>query len=332
MRRPILIGALAFAALLLSSATSGGATAVAECPGGGYAPAWSPSGQEIAWWSAQGYGICFARADGTRELTMSLSGITDPVTTLVWARPGLLVGLSNGYRLFSVSTRYRPHLITHGPRFTGTAGDFSLDATGDMLAAGNEEVGPIHIVRLGRSMSTSIGNAANANIIPSLSPGGDRVTFEEIATGGAPHIAIWTAHTDGTHRHEIAAFGQCPLWSPTGKQIAYIDEANRLVVVHPDGGPRIALATNVIAMCRTPESIAWSPDGRFIGFIGSHHLTVVNVQTKHRWAVPFTRDIHAFAWSPDSSQIFFSAGNTQGCNSLWRAPVRGTGTIRISRC
>lgn len=266
------------------------------------------------------------------------AGLVTP-TELLWARPGLLVALNDGDQLFSISTRPRLRVMRSGHGFWGTAGgSFSLDSRGDMLATGSEGsdsgAGPVQVLRLG-GVSTPIGDGAYANVQPSLSPDGRRVVFmKEAADGSGRSLGIWTARTDGTHMHEIESSGTCPSWSPVGNRIVYLDGLDGgLVLIPPTGGAGITLTTTVGTLCGEPPSIVWSPDGRLIAFADStNHLSIVDVRTKRVWTVPFTRELHGFAWSPDSRQIFFSAGNTRDCRSLWRAPVRGGRTIRISRC
>jgi Tol biopolymer transport system component len=124
----------------------------------------------------------------------------------------------------------------------------------------------------------------------------------------------------------------CPFWSPSGHQLAYVDNGD-LVLIPATGGAGIKLATSVTSLCGEPESIAWSPDGQRIAFTDSKgHLKVADARTRLVWSLRHRGHLHGFAWSPDSRQIFFGAGNEKSCNSLWRVPVRGGKKIRVSRC
>src|SRR5262245_15362651 len=104
-----------------------------------------------------------------------------------------------------------------------------------------------------------------------ISPDGSRIVYvrvsHDIMTDRARRN-LWMINVDGSNnrplRSEIRSFSS-PRWSPDRKRIAYVSPAGGsplLYVRWMDSG-QTALLTNLV---ESPDSIAWSPDGRSIAF------------------------------------------------------------------
>jgi dipeptidyl aminopeptidase/acylaminoacyl peptidase len=104
-----------------------------------------------------------------------------------------------------------------------------------------------------------------------ISPDGGRIVYvrtsHDIMTDRVRRN-LWMIDTDGSNhrplRSEARNFSS-PRWSPDGTRIAYVSAVEgspQLYVRWMDSG-QTALLTNLV---EPPESIAWSPDGKFIAF------------------------------------------------------------------
>jgi dipeptidyl aminopeptidase/acylaminoacyl peptidase len=104
-----------------------------------------------------------------------------------------------------------------------------------------------------------------------ISPDGSRIVYvrtsHDIMTDRVRRN-LWMIDTDGSNhrplRSEARNFSS-PRWSPDGTRIAYVSAVEgspQLYVRWMDSG-QTALLTNLV---EPPESIAWSPDGKFIAF------------------------------------------------------------------
>ncbi|HET7811589.1 MAG TPA: S9 family peptidase [Steroidobacteraceae bacterium] len=104
-----------------------------------------------------------------------------------------------------------------------------------------------------------------------ISPDGSRIVYVRIShdiMSDRTRRNLWIVNTDGTNhrplRSEAKNFSQ-PRWSPDGTRLAYVSAAEgspQLYVRWMDTG-QTALLTNLV---EGPDSIAWSPDGKFIAF------------------------------------------------------------------
>ena len=100
-------------------------------------------------------------------------------------------------------------------------------------------------------------------------------------------------------------------WAPDGKQIAIVDETLTLYLINPDGSNLQRLAGGVYS------NPFWSPDGRFIAYLGGEawsakplsrgDLWLIPRAGGPAWKVPGATDIPSLpagvAWSPDGTHI-----------------------------
>ena len=323
MRRAALLFSAAAVALLVSGAAV--SASPRACADGGDAPAWSPTGRWVAWDPEGTNGICFSRANGTQRRLLRLQEPDEPPYELVWAKPNLLVADSN-YTVYSVAVRPTPHVNPPGHAFSGAAGKagdtFSLDAKADLLATANSVVaGPVTIMRP-NGETTSIGDSSAVNAYPSLAPDGKHVVWS--APGG-----ILSASIDGTHSETLNGRGEEPLWSPSGRKIAF--EYQGLHVMTASGGHKATVAHDCCSS-GWPETVAWSPDSRMIAFANDPgRLAVVDVRTKRRHTVKHIGFVEQLAWAPNSAELLVTTAS-RACASRWRVPVRNGKPKLVSRC
>jgi dipeptidyl aminopeptidase/acylaminoacyl peptidase len=126
-----------------------------------------------------------------------------------------------------------------------------------------------------------------------------------------------------------------PRWSPDARRLAFLSERGsestpsaQIWLLNPQGGEPVGLTSHKAPI----QSFEWSPDGRFIAFIAeepreskSKTKPPVVVDEDHRFAQLWiaevasqqinqltkgSRHVVAFNWSPDGSQIVFTARAT----------------------
>jgi len=155
-----------------------------------------------------------------------------------------------------------------------------------------------------------------SGVMPSWSPGGNRIAFSQISPRG---VAIM--NSDGSHRQMIDDQGWGAQWSPDGKKIAYS--------VHEPGGANIRIydlieetKTNLFPEGECPYSqlywnMTWSPDSNWLCFKGrkksdrSYDIATINAAgQKEGFKVHYNNKqapYADFAWHPQGDAIVFAA-------------------------
>jgi TolB protein len=145
------------------------------------------------------------------------------------------------------------------------------------------------------------------------SPDGTKLAF----SGGAGKLRdVYVMNADGTHSRPLAATATAdevdPLWSPDGRQIAYLQNSNlgsdpisRIYVTNADGSGG-HLLSKVRAVGTAPS---WSPDGKKLVFTGPTGLYVAAADGSGAHSVAKSEFPDAFpVWSPDGRKIAFLGG------------------------
>jgi Tol biopolymer transport system component len=177
---------------------------------------------------------------------------------------------------------------------------------------------------------------------PCWSPDGRRVAFvardPDSKTTGSPEkpapfvFQVYVVSADGTGLRKITMEAHrvdwsSVAWSPGGKWLAFFSWDKTLKLIPADGGD-----SRVVADLRQIDSllvsgvgglshseIAWSPDGKQLGFSFDGRLWTVGVEggtvTEIRTGLTGVRAIH-LDWSPDGRTIAFT-GSEGGDERLW---------------
>jgi dipeptidyl aminopeptidase/acylaminoacyl peptidase len=141
------------------------------------------------------------------------------------------------------------------------------------------------------------------------SPKADLLACQDSAESDDVHLV----HSDGTLVRTIEMEGQVAgmAWSPDGSTLALTTESQeeppQVVIVSLETGERAAYPCGAQ---RVPGYLAWSPDGRYLGYTSlgfdlTEQLTaalhIVDVDGRRSWALAQTDDIDGMsAWRPGS--------------------------------
>jgi dipeptidyl aminopeptidase/acylaminoacyl peptidase len=107
---------------------------------------------------------------------------------------------------------------------------------------------------------------------PQVAPDGRTIAYVRMSfdiKSDRPRGAVWLIGIDGTRARPLsgAATSTKPRWSPDGTRLAYLgagaDGSTQLFVYWIDSGATAAISN----FTESPSSLAWSADGRWLGFI-----------------------------------------------------------------
>ena len=148
-----------------------------------------------------------------------------------------------------------------------------------------------------------------------------RIVVVDVATGAAR-----TVTPPGVTAHD-------PLWSPSGRWIAFTEEADgisSLAVIQTDGSDKRTVSGDVVGV-GGPDT--WSPDGTWIYFGTSPGLRVYRANVDGGFAEPLTSpDLQAGApaSSPDGTNIVFIVHRSDQLGwDLYIALSDGAGAHRL---
>jgi dipeptidyl aminopeptidase/acylaminoacyl peptidase len=278
---------------------------------------WSPS------WSPDGRSIAFLRAN------------SDP------AQRGIIVADEQGQTLRNVDVTGRFNVS--GPVWSPAGNEFAFVVNSPWFS----EIWGVDLAAPGPG-ERKLVEAGGAYLgPPSWSPDGARVLFTKSSDSfGVGVPATYVVDADGTNERKLLDWALGPIWSPDGRQFAYvaIDSQNwriaGLAVARADGSdPRLLTRGDAAAP-------AWSPDGSTIAFtrasgtafqIGlirpdgtDEHIVAPGGGTLlwTLWGPPYLYRPTA-VWSPDGSTIAFTR-ETQSARRVEITVIRSDGTGELT--
>jgi Tol biopolymer transport system component len=175
--------------------------------------------------------------------------------------------------------------------------------------------------------------AGDALYSPSLSPDRSKVVYVEAPVAALASPAndgggtLVVEDVDGTHARAVASGDNVsPVWSPDGRQIAFV-RAGALWVMNADGSGAHALGINL----SVNYYLSWSPDGTQLAVAAGQPSRVYAVTLATGAAVPVGSAAQEStpAWSPDGKQLVFTEGAT---SSLYVADVASGAVTRLTTC
>ena len=196
---------------------------------------------------------------------------------------------------------------------------------------------------------------ANTNS-PTFSPDGNSVAFyRETDDGGG--IYVTRVGSDQLQQLTSNEKDCCPVWSPDGRWIAFsrmFDDVHEIYVVAADGSEQkreaekslgaqpAAYKANVVSSARKLDTggvipqrgeIDWSPDGKFIAFVGPGGIYLVSPDTsgvRRMVASPISTEDWGPQFSPDGSQMMFVRNRQIGePDEVWTVPTKGGEPTRL---
>lgn len=129
--------------------------------------------------------------------------------------------------------------------------------------------------------------------------------------------------------------GQDPLWSPTGRKVAYVApgaKSEALRLISAGGGKSRALVPKNVE-----KVFGWSPDGKSIaiemGRGSTGKLAVVAAASGKVRSLLQLQFGPTVAWAPDSSELVANSfPRTYKCWATDRVPADGSKPTKISSC
>jgi dipeptidyl aminopeptidase/acylaminoacyl peptidase len=178
---------------------------------------------------------------------------------------------------------------------------------------------------------------------PSWSPDGKHIVFSsDRDSAGRTQIYVMKANGSSVVRlTDDGAADDTPSWSPDGTHIAYVSNHNGehdIYRMRANGSDQ----TDITSSGYSDTNPSWSPDGSLIVFTSTRpHVGSVGADLwiMHANGSDPTAFIHenngysdgdGAAFSPDGTQIVFSASNGSGSQQLWVAPAAGGQNTRIT--
>ena len=182
--------------------------------------------------------------------------------------------------------------------------DISPDGTKILYSTDRDE-SDLWSVNLDHPKESQLTSESGLELWPDIAPDGETVAFQAThATTDDIHNCLILAKSlkfDAAPT-QLAPDGFAPLWSPDGRQVAFlrsINGINDLWTVHPTGGDAKPLTTGGIT------------------FMGHTLLPYNRLQTQD------------FQWSPDSGRLLYCA-KTSGVANVWQIGIDGSGPTQLS--
>ena len=157
---------------------------------------------------------------------------------------------------------------------------------------------------------------------PSFSPDGTQVLF---VRSGPNSETLYVADAATGAAQTLGIDGDEPVWGPS--RIAYRSDKG-LVTAAPDGS-----GVRLVSGATATTAYAWSPDGR-LALLNARNAKLSIAIGAKTISLPSLRPTTPFAgiaWSPDGSQLAFTAEDADHVSDLYTVNVDGTHLTRITR-
>jgi Tol biopolymer transport system component len=184
-----------------------------------------------------------------------------------------------------------------------------LDVSADgakVLYSSDRDESDLWSLKLDRAKETQLTSGSGIELWPDAAPDDKTVAYQasRALTGTALFNAVLMAKSlaGGTSDIQLAENGFAPLWSPDGKQVAFLRNANGsndLWVVHASGGDAKQISRGGVI------------------FGGYTQLPYNRVQTQD------------FQWSADSSRLIYCA-DVAGVTNVWQIGADGANPVQVS--
>ncbi|MGH7534019.1 MAG: TolB family protein, partial [Gemmatimonadales bacterium] len=166
------------------------------------------------------------------------------------------------------------------------------------------------------------------------SPDGKEIAFHSFRNGNRDVFIISAAGGPAEPAVATPAQERSADWSPDGRQLVFISNQtgrNELYVVSREGRkwgtPR--RVTRDLGSPRGGGGFRWSPDGRFIAYLGDQSLEIIAPAVGEPRKLVDASDPPAqpvperLAWSPNSRLVYYVAHDARGQAGLWSVALTG---------
>jgi Tol biopolymer transport system component len=189
--------------------------------------------------------------------------------------------------------------------------------------------------------------APDAQLTPGIPPGGGVhvspdgrtivFTGREWGEGDEPvGVNVWTVPVGGGEPSRLARSplqDRYPCWSVDGERVAFVrfehnakgQYSANIHVVPAEGGEPVQLTSGADSVAIA--SIAYSPDGKWLGYFSNETLRVMPAEGGESRAVAELDVVHRhteLSWSPDGEKIAFT-----GRGSIWVVPIGGGEPVEV---
>jgi Tol biopolymer transport system component len=215
--------------------------------------------------------------------------------------------------------------------------DLSPNRDQALLVRANAGSFALNVVDLASGRERRLLQSPNWILSGGWSPDGKHIAFDVSDTSacgssGCGSYEVWVVRADGSGLRLVAAHAEQPSWSPGSRRLVYVgrfDGSSKrgvLTTSSPTGHARRRLGRR--GRIGSPR---WSPDGRWIAYLGppaeENGATVSVIRTDGRRPRTFGRG-GELAWSPGGRRLAFTRGGTPA--SLLVADRRAGRTRRLA--